>query len=495
MSRAEKTVHFVGIKGAGMAALAQILKRRGSAVSGSDIAEYFFTDPILKRAGIRVKRGFRTGNVPKDTDIVITSGAYFQKSQVPSSKFQKNPKFKIQISKLLNPEIKEAIRRKIPIRTYPEAIAELFNNAYGIAVAGTHGKSTTTAWLGVALEKLGFDPTVAVGAEVLNWKSNARSGKLQHLQRLRPKAYGLKPFVLEADEYRDAFFRYRPEGVVVTNVDWDHPDYFKTPRAYQRAFGKFLHTIPTHGSVVACGDDNTLRKIVTSNAVSAKRKLLYGFHIHNKLRITKYALRKNGTTFRLTFGRKSLGTFTIRLFGVHNILNATAVVGACLMLGIPVPRIARALRSFIGTGRRIEFLRRTPFVVIDDFAHHPTEIRATLATLRSIFPQRRIIAFFQPHTFSRTQALLSEFARSFTDADEVFLVDTYTSAREKRGSVGAEELTAALRRNGTDATFVGSVRHATRIARSASHHATRKQKVVMVTLGAGDVWKVAQNIA
>lgn len=449
-------VYFVGIKGVGMTALAQVLKSKGINISGSDTKEKFFTDAVLKRLRIPVFEEFKKKNVPRNADLVVVSAAYLPKFK------NQNEKLKItdENSKISNPEIKEVLRKKIPILSYPEAIGFFFKDYRVIAVAGTHGKSTTTAMLGVILEKARLDPTVIVGTRVNQWESNARAGDNQNSK-------SLPILVVEADEYREAFLNYSPQGLIITSVEYDHPDYFKTFQAYKNAFRKLVRKVPPEGFIVANWDDMHVRDAVQN----AKCKVI-------------------------RYGKKDMKQIKLAIPGEFNKLNAAAAVAAASELGVKKITSRRAVFNFQGTARRFEILRdprklkskKLKTIIIDDYAHHPTEIQVTLRAAREQWPKREIWVVFQPHTYSRTAALLGEFAKSFHDADRVFIFETYASAREERGRVGARELVHEIAKYHSSVQYVNSIPIGTR----ALKRELRGKNAVLITMGAGDVWKVGE---
>lgn len=402
--------------------------------------------------------------------------------------------------------MREAIRRGIPVVSYPEAVAELFNVGKGIAVAGSHGKSTTSALLGVTLEKLGCDPTVITGAVVKNWDSNARisknpksktqiSNKNSKFQILSSKL-----FVLEADEYRNAFLHYRPFAAIITSVDWDHSDFFPTPSSYRAAFAKFASGVDSKGFLIVNGDDSATRAL--ARKTSARRTITYGVEPRNTLQISNIAQKHNGLAFSAKFRKKSLGRFRVYLFGRHHAMNAAAVVAACLALGEKPDRIRHALGSFRGTVRRFEILnpkfgirsntqnskfrvQNSP-IIVDDYAHHPTEIRATITAARETFPGRRVRVLFQPHTFSRTRTFFRKFVAALGEADDVGLLKTYGSAREKGG---------AERSRSEDIARALGVRHfTTHHAAIAHYRRTLRPNDIFLALGAGDGDQLAKKL-
>ena len=395
-----KTAYFIGIKGVGMTALAQILHNKGIKVWGSDIKEKFFTDKILKKLKIKYIEGFNANNIPKEVDLVITSVAYLNKN---------------------NPEINRVKKLKLPLYTYPQVLAELFNKSYGIAIAGSHGKSTTTAMLGYILEQAGFDPTVVVGSRVNQWGSNSRLGRSRY-------------FIIEADEYRDAFLQYKPKMAVVTNIDYDHPDYFKNAQQYQRSFDRFI-------------GQPSIEKIVTS-------------------------------TEKINYKK-----FNLKILGEYNNSNAALAYKAALKLGVN-PQVARkAVENFKGIARRFEYYGQfNDAKLYDDYAHHPTEIKAVITACRQKFPNKKIIVLFQPHTYSRTEGLFDNFIKALQKADEAHILKTYASAREYGQDKSGEELAKKL-----NAKYFKNHKEAAKFFKKKLN-----SNYVFLALGAGNQWQILE---
>lgn len=480
LSNVEK-IHCVGIKGIGLSALAQILKAQGYRVTGSDVSETFPADKALHRAGIRIKKGFKAKHVAASADLVVASNAYIPKEGKRNSS---------------NIEVRTARRSGIPVRPYPKVVAELFNRECGIAVAGSHGKSTTTALLASTLAGLGYDPYAIIGAVAKEWKSNARVPQREKKYK-KHEACGedSRFFVLEADEYRHAFLHYRPFGAVVTTIDWDHPDVFSSASVYRMAFQKFVRKIAEDGFLVACGDDKGVRHVLP--LASAGSIVHYGFEKDNKLRIAGYRYGRKYMYVALTYKRRSIGEFRVSIFGKHNALNVAAVVGVCLSLQEKPGSIRQAMRKFQGTARRFEALgeARIPLkdsrtgapLVFDDYAHHPSEIRAVLKTVREVFPKKRIVVLFQPHTFSRTEALFGDFVAALKKADEVIILATYGSAREgEKGSKDPAEKLAKKLGVPFAATHKTAYKQLKKVLRPGD---------IFFTLGAGDVNRVGKRLA
>ena len=467
-----KKVYCIGIKGAGITAVAEILKARGIEISGSDTSEVFYTDAILKRAGIAFFETFEAEHVPNDADVVVFSTAYSAETNI---------------------ELKTASEKKITLLSYPEMLGLLFAEKMGLAVCGTHGKTTTSAILAQALLVAGADPSAIVGSQVLDWGSSALSGQGQY-------------FVAESDEYQNKLKFYEPWSAILTSVDWDHPDFFPDFESYKKVFKDFVVKIPKAGHLVVWGDSvDTLEVAKAANCQVAT----YGFGEDNEYRVMEHgawdakrgaqnvepkmqdAENKMTQVFEVFFREKSLGIFRTPLAGKHNVLNCTSVIALCHKLGIDLEKVGLALQEFKGTSRRFEQIGTFKnAILIDDYAHHPDEIKATLSGARQRYGDQKIWTVFHPHTFTRTKALLQEFAQSFDDTDKVFVLDIYGSAREQQGGVSSAQLVALINKYNHDkAEHIATIEQAVEYLKQ---HAGEFE--VLITMGAGDVWKVAQKL-
>lgn len=407
-------IHLIGIGGSGLSAIARLLLEMGYAVSGSDRAE----SPILRELaalGASIFIGHRAENVA-GVDRVVCSAA------VPQD----------------NPEVQAARAAGIPILKRAELLAELMTGRSGIAIAGTHGKTTTTAMISWMLHTLKLDPTFIVGSTLTNLGVNARAGLGDF-------------FVVEADEYDRMFLGLKPQLEVVTNVEHDHPDCYPTPDDYLQAFLDFVRLLPPDGRLVACAEDAGARRLLEEANRLGRYVAAYGLRpITEDERIEMDAFatiyhpnEKGGYTFTATVFGTSV-TVALQVPGKHNIYNALATLAAAAFLGVPLDEAAWALGEFQGTGRRFEVRGEADGVlVIDDYAHHPTEIRATLAAARARFPGQKIWAVWQPHTYSRTQALFEAFTQAFQDADEVLVTEIY-AAREPKQEFSARQVVEAM---------------------------------------------------
>ena len=450
--------YCIGIKGAGMTAIAQILQGRNIKISGSDIGDVFYTDEILRRLQIPFYEEFAAKHVPEDADLVIYSTAYNEENNV---------------------EMTEAKKLRIPMLSYPEMLGLLFQEKLGIAVCGTHGKTTTSAMLADVLLAAGLDPSAIVGSQVISWQGSALTGKGEY-------------FVAEADEYQNKLMFYNPWSVILTSVDWDHPDFFPDFAAYKKVFDDFVLKIHKTGFLIVWGDSiDTLE--VASKATC--RKLTYGFGEECDYRITNYNPPVGGTisnqSFEIFHKEKSLSIFETPLVGRHNLLNAAAVIAMCHAMQLDMEKIKNALREFKGTSRRFEQVGMFQnAILIDDYAHHPDEIKATLEGARQYFGEKVIWTIFHPHTFTRTKALLHEFAQSFDNTDKAIIIDIYGSAREQQGGVSSADLVNLINKYFPGkAEYIPTINEATEYCREKLG-----QYDVLITMGAGDVWKVGEKL-
>lgn len=444
--------HIVGIKGAGVSALAKILQARGDLVCGSDVGERFFTCTELEREGIFAEP-FSVSHVAVDPiDRVIYSTAWKDSD-----------------------EVRAARARGIPVASYPEALGTLFNEmAIRIAVAGSHGKTTTTGIVAHILKQAGHDITAVIGSALIQYGTNAFAGK----ESLA---------VIEADEYENKFAHYHPSALIVTGIDYDHPDFFPDSRAYDGVFVSCVRDVHTRsGIVVACADDEGVRRVCDPT-----QTVMYG--TDSSCRYQAVDIRAEGGRMQYTLLKDGAeaGSFSIGLPGVHNVLNALGASAMCDALGlVPLKTAAEYAGDFQGTARRFEYKgTRGNTCVYDDFAHHPTEITATLRAARELFPDKHIWCVFGAHTYTRTRMFLDDFATSFTDADRALILDIYGSAREQSGGIHGRELAAAIAAQSGNAEYVGTREHA---LKQIMDHIDEID--ILITMGAGDVWHIADAL-
>ena len=444
-------VYLVGIGGIGLSAIARVLLAQGHRVSGSDRRASAITD-ALSSEGMAVYIGHDASHLPADADLVIVSSA------VPAD----------------NPEVVAARQRGIPVVKRAEVLGAMMAGKVGIAVAGTHGKTTITALIAFALMRAGCDPTFIVGGVLRDLNTNARAGKGPY-------------FVVEADEYDRTFLGLRPRIAVVTNIEVDHPDCYPDLESMVEAFRSFLALVPADGCVVGCGDDEGVRGLL--GELRGTPWVTYG--LGDKVDWQAVDMRSNragGSDFEVRHEGRDVGRFSIRLPGIHNVQNALAVLAVAHHLGVDQETVRGALAEFRGTGRRFEHKGTAGGVtVIDDYAHHPTQIRATLAAARARFPQSAIWTVFQPHTYSRTRKLLDEYATSFGDADHVIITAIYAAREHDTLGVSAADLVARM--SHPDARLIAELETTTEYL--AAHV---QPGDVVLTLGAGDGYLVGEKL-
>jgi UDP-N-acetylmuramate--alanine ligase len=447
-------VHLVGIGGIGMSGIAEVLLTLGYQVSGSDLR----SSPITQRLaslGATVYEGHSAENVA-GAGVVVTSSA-----------IQRG-----------NPEIAEARRRHIPVIQRAEMLAELMRLKYGIAVAGMHGKTTTTSMVGAVLQAGNLDPTIIVGGRVDALGSNARHGKSQYL-------------VAEADESDRSFLKLSPIVAVVTNIDREHLDTYRDLDDIEQTFLDFMDRVPFYGTVVACNDDPLLRDLLPN---VQRRVVTYGTREDSDFLISQVASSiPNGgpvSRFRMNLRGQPLGDFHLHVPGVHNVLNAAAAVAVGTILEIAPEKIGQALEGFGGVDRRFQLRGRAGGItVIDDYGHHPTEIRATLAAARQC-GFSRIHVIFQPHRYTRTEALLEEFGGAFADADSVFVLDIYAASEAPIDGINGALVAARISQSGQrPASYLGSFAEAAEAA-----VAVARPGDLVLTLGAGNISQIAPQV-
>jgi len=446
-------IHFVGIGGIGMSGIAEILLNLGYKISGSDLKSSAVTERLAS-LGAQTFEGHQATNIT-GADVVVTSSA-------------------ISID---NPEVVEARHLHIPVIQRAEMLAELMRLKYGIAIAGMHGKTTTTSMVASVLAAGGLDPTVVVGGRVDAMGSNARLGKSQYL-------------VAEADESDRSFLKLSPILSVVTNIDREHMDCYRDMRDVRRTFLEFMERVPFYGLVVGCHDDPVLQRLLPR---VHRRVTTYGTSPGSDFLITIQPSQASAehaplNRFRVTYkekdGReKDLGEFTLRVPGMHNVLNATAAIAVGTALDISADQIRAGLDSFRGVDRRFQLRGKAAGVsVVDDYGHHPTEIRATLAAARQC-GFRRVHVIFQPHRFTRTRDLMDEFATAFADADTLVLLDIYPASEKPIEGVTAEALAERIARAGKrDVQYASSFVNAAEKVSGLARHGD-----LVLTLGAGSV--------
>jgi UDP-N-acetylmuramate--alanine ligase len=444
-------VHFVGIGGSGMSGIAEVLLNLGYRVSGSDLKRSPLTDR-LAALGARIAEGHAAEHVG-DAHVVVLSAAVSR----------------------TNPELVEARRRGIPVIPRAEMLAELMRLKYGIAIAGTHGKTTTTSMLALALDRGGLDPTVVVGGRLGVLGSGARLGRGDFMGA-------------EADESDRSFLKLTPTIAVVTNIDREHLDAYRDLADIQDAFVGFLNKVPFYGACVVCLDDAPVQDVLPR---IERRVVSYGLTPQARVSARELELGPTGSRYAATLDGVTLGTVTLAVPGAHNVANSLAALAVALDIGVAFEPIRAALESFTGVDRRFQVRGESGGVlVVDDYGHHPTEIRATLEALRRRAGPRRTLVLFQPHRYTRTQALWDEFCKAFHQADVLLLTDVYAASEEAIPGISSEGLAAAIAQRGhRQVVYAGDLKAASdRLAQEA------REGDVVLTLGAGSVWTAGEDL-
>ncbi|HNT75725.1 MAG TPA: UDP-N-acetylmuramate--L-alanine ligase [Anaerolineae bacterium] len=452
--QAHQKIHIIGIGGAGMSAIARVLRGRGFQVQGTDRRASPLTAD-LQAEGIAITIGQAAENLGA-ADLVLASSA------VPED----------------NVEVLAARERNIPVMRRPDFLGELTEGYDLIAIAGAHGKTTVTGMTTLALLEAGLDPTFIIGGVVAGLGTNARVGAGKH-------------FIIEADEYRSTFLALKPQVAVITNIEYDHPDSFKSLRYLRLAFGDFVDNIRPDGTLIACNDDKIAHAVGASFHANGGHLLLYGIHAGVGLAWQAAGLHPNefgGLTFLAIHDEVPMGQIRLRVPGAFNVLNALATLTVTSALGLDWVYTRLALEKFEGTARRFEVLGDVSgVVVVDDYAHHPTQIAAVIAAATQRYPDRRIVVAWEPHTFSRIRALHSDFMKAFAEADEVIVLPIYAAREKDDGTLTAQQLAAEIIH--PEVTATTSQDEAVQVLLA---HA-RPGDVVLL-LGAGDEYVIGQRL-
>jgi UDP-N-acetylmuramate--alanine ligase len=449
MRRKVQRIHFVGIGGIGMSGIAEVLLNLGYTVSGSDLAQSDITQR-LSSLGAKISIGHDAKNL-SDIDVVVTSTAV----------------------KADNPEVIEARRRMIPVIPRAEMLAELLKMKFSIAVSGSHGKTTTTSMIATILAYGGLDPTMVIGGKLGSIGSNAKIGDGSVI-------------VAEADESDGSFLKLSPSLAVITNIDREHLDYYRDIDDIKSAFLQFANIVPFYGSTIICADDANCRKIIPL----VKRKVItYGLSTPADYEALNPAFSGSSSRFSVRHSGKILGEVVLNVPGEFNISNALAAVAVARELDMEFPAIRDGLSKFGGVQRRLEVKGKVGGVtVVDDYGHHPTEIKATLGAARHVWPER-IICVFQPHRYSRTMALYDEFLSAFADADTLILTDIYPASEEPIPGVNSLNLCKGITAAGhKDASYMADAHEIVKKLRTIA-----KPSDCIITLGAGNVWKIGEE--
>lgn len=464
----KKKIHFIGVKGVGMAPLAVIAQEAGFQVSGCDVSQEFITDQLLKKAGIEILNGFSKEHLKK-VDMVIATGAH------GGSK---------------NPEVIAAGELNLPILTQGEATAQFQNGSFfgrktfGISVAGSHGKTTTTAMMATILKSAGLDPSYSIGTGFVPYlESDGHFGRGRY-------------FIVEADEYvvdaendrTPKFLLQSPDLILITNVDFDHPDIYPSYEDVEDAFLKFSEKLGNSKPLVICGDGSKNQDFIKKLKGNIKT---YGFSPLNEVTIAKITYSDEKTFFRLNSQGQDLGEFMLNIFGEQNVVDATGAIVAAIELGLSIPEIKEGISKFLGTKRRSEFITKLDngALIYDDYAHHPEEIKQTLSSFKKRFSKKEIICVFQPHMYSRTKVLLADFINAYEDADQVIISEIFPSFRETPDlEFSAQRIEAGINLHKKKAIFLSSLQDVIKYFEQNPPNGNS----VVITMGAGDIYKVAE---
>jgi UDP-N-acetylmuramate--alanine ligase len=444
-----KKVHFIGIGGISMSGLAEILVNYGYTVSGSDRAESNLTQK-LQKLGVKITIGQLASNIDNQ-DLVVYTAAISED----------------------NPELLRAKELKIPVMDRAEFLGHIMKAfKKSIAVSGTHGKTTTTSMLSLILLNAMLDPTIMVGGELDAIGGNVKTGKSEYL-------------VAEACEYKGSFLKFFPYIGIILNIDADHLDYYRDIDEIQDTFGKFADLLPENGLLIGWSEDSRITQIMKNVNCN---KITYGINSGDFLTKDLTFNLKGCASFEVVHKGELLGKLELAVPGEHNALNALAAVACAHFLEVPFETIAESLYNFVGTHRRFEKKGEVKGItVIDDYAHHPVEIMATLKAAKN-YPHRKIYCIFQPHTYTRTLTLFNEFANAFINSDKLIILDIYAAREKDTGVINSQMLCAEIIKNGVDAEYIKSFDDA------INHLKTQMQSGdILITMGAGDVFRVGED--
>ena len=444
-------IHFIGIGGSGMRGIAEVLINQDYDVSGSDQSKSSVTDH-LQSLGAKIHFNHNAENVYGKHVVVVSSAICSN-----------------------NPEVKAAREEMIPVIPRAEMLAELMRMKHGIAIAGTHGKTTTTSLVATVLAGGHLDPTIIVGGKLKNMGGHAKLGQSKFL-------------VAEADESDGSFLKLSPTLAVVTTLDEEHMDYYNNMQNMKLAFLEFLNSVPFYGTAILCLDDPNLQSLLPK---IEKRTITYGLKTQADYTAREISVNELKTNFTVFYQGKNLGKISSCSLGNHNICNTLAAIAVGMELNIDFPTIADALKVFSGVQRRFEILHRSDsLIIIDDYGHHPAEIQATLSTAKEVWPNRRLVVVFQPHRFSRTQHLMESFYSSFNDADQLFLLDIYGAGEKPIEGIHSQKMAQGIREFGHK-----NVDYIEKVEILVPHLQNSLQSGdVILTLGAGNIGELAHKL-
>ena len=448
-----KHVHFIGIGGISMSGLAEILLEKGCKVSGSDLKLSGLTERLQKNGAV-IYQGHAPQNV-HGADLIVYTAAV----------------------KDDNVEMMEAKKQQIPVMDRATLLGQIMETyRHAIGIAGTHGKTTTTSIIAVMMYRANLDPTILVGGELDEIGGNVHTGKSEI-------------FITESCEYMDSFLKFYPKIAIILNIEKDHLDYFKDINHIYSSFLKYARRVPEWGTVIGCGDDPLVRKLmeeVNCNVIS------YGIDRPADWTASRiiYNQKGGGSSFYVENKGRELGEFTIKLPGKHNIYNALASIAACDLMGLTKEQMKKTLSEYGGIHRRFEIKGRTgkKAIVIDDYAHHPSEVKATINAAKN-YPHNRIWCVFQPHTYTRTKELFNEFTDAFSGVDRLILADIYAAREKDPGNINSKMLAEAIAEKGMNSIYMSGFEE---IAAYLNEHS--KQDDLIITMGAGDVYKIGDML-
>ncbi len=443
-------VHLVGCEGVGMSALAHVLLKNGVTVTGSDLKPGSYSQQ-LEREGASIQTGHNAVNLQANTDLVVISAAIPEK----------------------NPEVQEARARNIPVVKYAEMLGRLSKNKCTTAIAGTHGKSTTSGMMAYLLYEAGLDPSFIIGAKVRQLCGNARVGSSEH-------------FVVEACEYDRSFLNLHPQFAIITNIEPDHLDYYKDIAEIGQAFDQFAQKVPSQGLIVI---EQSARHRLTEK-VQANIQT-YSIHEPAEWNVCNVVKHEESTSFEVLHHGQKFGEFEVTLPGIHNVSNALAVIALGNYLGIPQAAMRDAIKHYAGVGRRFEILSTSPITIIDDYAHHPTKIKAVLSAVEDRCHYNKLWCVFQPHQASRTYHLFEDFAKAFAVADEVIVTDIFFArdSQEYKQKVNSNQLVQEMIRQGKSAWYIPTFPEVQKFLQE-----NWQPGDLVITIGAGSITQLAQQL-
>jgi UDP-N-acetylmuramate--alanine ligase len=445
-------IHFIGIGGSGMSGIAEVLINQDYEVSGSDPSSNRVTDH-LKTLGADIRHNHSAENVSGKHVVVVSSAISDD-----------------------NVEVQAAREQSIPVIPRAEMLAELMRMKYGIAIAGTHGKTTTTSLVATVLAAGSLDPTVVIGGRIKNMGGHAKLGQSQYL-------------IAEADESDGSFLKLSPTLAVVTTLDEEHMDFYLTMENMKSTFLQFLNRIPFYGAAILCMDDANLQSLLPR---IEKRTITYGLKSQADYTARNISVEGLKTYFTVYHHGKKLGKILSGALGRHNVCNTLAAVAVGMELNMDFPTIAESLKTFTGVQRRFEILKQSEsLIIVDDYGHHPVEIQATLSTAKEVWPDRRLVIVFQPHRYSRTKHLMESFFSSFNDADQLLLLDIYSAGEEAEEGIHSQRIAEGVKEFGhKNVEYIGSTQ-------SVIPHLQKilKPGDIVMTLGAGNIGELSHGLA